>query len=373
MDKDVKSLTDWGFPSVRPILFAGPCSAETREQVMETALLLKAQGVHALRAGIWKPRTRPGNFHGVGEEALQWIVAAGKATNLPVLVEVANAKHVEFALEAGVDMIWLGARTTVNPFHVQEIADALSGVAIPVLVKNPVNPDLELWIGAIERILKTGNTKVAAIHRGFSSYENSTYRNKPNWEIPIELRRRMPGLPMFCDPSHICGNTFMLAYIAQFAMDLQFDGLMIESHRDPANAWSDAAQQLTPAELGNLISHLEVRDKNSQSPFVLSRLEDLRDQIDEVDNQLVNLISDRMEIARMIGKYKFENNITILQPARWNEIVHTRIAKGEKQLLSKEFILKLYGIIHEESICQQTNVMSIERKMGEKNFNESAS
>jgi chorismate mutase len=373
MKELVESLTGWGFPPVRPVVFAGPCSAETEEQVMETALLLKAQGVHALRAGIWKPRTRPGSFHGVGEEALEWIVNAGKVTGLPVMVEVANAKHVELALNAGINILWLGARTTVNPFHVQEIADALSGADVPVLVKNPVNPDLELWMGAIERILKTGNTKVAAIHRGFSSYENSTYRNKPNWEIPIELRRRMPGLPMFCDPSHICGNTFMLAYIAQFAMDLQFDGLMIESHRDPSNAWSDAAQQLTPAELGSLIDNLEIRDKKSQSPFVLSKLEDMRDQIDEVDNRILNMIAERMEIARTIGTHKFHNNITILQPDRWNEIINSRIKKGESQLLSKEFILKLYGIIHEESIFQQTKVMSDERKVVDKNMNESAS
>lgn len=374
MTEDVKPLTDWGFPgSVRPLIFAGPCSAETPEQVMQTALRLNAQGVHALRAGIWKPRTRPGSFQGMGEQALAWVKAAGVATGLPVLVEVAHPHHVEVALKAGIDIVWLGARTTVNPFLVQELAEALQGTNIPVLLKNPVNPDIDLWQGAVERILKTGNHRVAAIHRGFSSYENSTYRNKPNWEIPIELRRRMPDLPLFCDPSHICGNTFMIPYIAQFALDLQFDGLMIESHIDPTNAWSDAAQQMTPEALGEFVRALEIRLPAFTDPVELSRLEDLRDQIDELDNEIVNLLAERMNIARRIGKYKYENNITILQPERWDEIIRTRTKNGMDQQLSKAFIMKLYGMIHEESIFQQTQQMSEERKSSGQKLNENAS
>jgi chorismate mutase len=369
-----KPLSDWGFHfGSRPVVFAGPCSAETPEQLHITAQQLKLQGVQALRAGIWKPRTRPGSFHGIGDEGLAWLVEAGKETGLPVMTEVAHPKHIDAALKAGVDILWLGARTTVNPFLVQELADVLQGVDVPVLIKNPVNPELELWLGAIERILKTGNERVAAIHRGFSSYENSTYRNKPNWEIPIELRRRLPGIPMFCDPSHICGNTFMLAYVAQFALDLQYDGLMIESHYNPSIALSDAAQQLTPQALGELLASLEVRKPSADNAFELSRLEDLRDQIDEIDGELVNLLANRMNIARLIGKYKFHNGVTILQPERWEEIIKSRTKNGIDQQLSREFILKLYTIIHEESIFHQTQQMAEERKSSEHKLNESAS
>jgi len=367
----IKSLTQWGFGwTGRPIVFAGPCSAESPEQVLETAQKLKNTGVHAIRAGIWKPRTRPGSFQGMGDEALQWVVDAGKEVGLPVLVEVASPRHVESALKAGINMLWLGARTTVNPFLVQELADALLGVDIPVLVKNPVNPDLELWQGAIERILKTGNSRVAAIHRGFSSYENSTYRNKPNWEIPIELRRSMPYLPMLCDPSHICGNTFMLNYVSQFALDLQYEGLIIESHCDPKNALSDAAQQLTPEALGDLLKSLVVRKPTSDNVFELSRLEDLRDQIDEVDNEIVNLMARRMEIARKIGIYKYKNEVTILQPERWDEIIKSRTQNGIGKELTPDFMLKLYSIIHEESIFQQTQQMSKISKADEHKLNE---
>ncbi|HOS48092.1 MAG TPA: chorismate mutase [Bacteroidia bacterium] len=354
---------EWGFPAnTRPWVIAGPCGAESEEQVLETALGLKEQGVHALRAGIWKPRTRPGSFEGMGEQALVWVKKASIASGLPVTVEVASPKHVEQALKAGIDFLWLGARTTVNPFLVQEIADSLKGVDIPVMIKNPVNPDLELWIGAIERFQRTGNNKIAAIHRGFSSYENQTYRNKPNWELPIELRRRLPGITLFCDPSHICGNTFMLEYVAQFALDLQYDGLMIESHRNPKEAMSDAAQQLTPGELGVLLSSLQVRKPSIDDPFELSRLEDLRDQIDEIDSELLNLMAQRMNVARTIGKYKFLNNLTILQPERWEEIVASRVKSGIDKELTKEFILKLYGLIHEESMFHQTNQMIQEKK-----------
>jgi chorismate mutase len=366
----IASLSEWGFPAQRPVVIAGPCSAESPEQVMETAVLLKNSGVHALRAGIWKPRTRPGSFQGKGELALYWLRDAGKANGLQVMTEVAHPAHIEQALKAGIDILWLGARTTVNPFLVQELADALKGISIPVLIKNPVNPDIDLWQGAIERILNSGNNRVAAIHRGFSSYENSTYRNKPNWEIPIELRRRMPGLPLFCDPSHICGNTYMIPYIAQFAMDMQYDGLMVEAHVNPSEALSDAKQQVTPAELEIILKQLVIRKCSAETVEEISRLEDLRDQIDELDSDIVNLLAERMRVARLIGKYKYHNNIAILQPERWNEIILSRTSNGTAKELTKEFVKKLYGIIHEESIHQQTRQMKKETSSEESSIND---
>lgn len=356
------SLSDWNIKYTgKPFIVSGPCGAESREQLLNTARQLVSKGVHLLRAGIWKPRTRPDSFEGVGEQGLIWLAEAKAETGLPVAVEVAKPFHIETALKHGVDVIWLGARTTVNPFLVQELAEALRGVNVPVMIKNPVNPDLALWIGAIERIKKSGITKIAAIHRGFSSYENGTYRNKPNWEIPIELRRQLPGLPLICDPSHICGNTFMLLYIAQFALDLQYDGLMIESHCDPSTALSDKNQQVTPDELGNLLAQLVIRKPASDNVFALSRLEDLRDQIDELDDQIVKLIAERMRVARLIGEYKYYHEIAILQPERWEEVIRTRTATGIENMLNKEFILKLYSIIHEESIFQQTKQMELEK------------
>ena len=344
----------------RPLIISGPCGAETREQVLETARLLSQQNVQLFRTGVWKPRTRPDSFEGAGEQALEWLQEVKSLYKIPVTIEVAQPRHVELALKAGIDCLWIGARTTVNPFLVQQIADALKGVDVPVLIKNPVNPDLELWMGAIERIEKSGVKRIAAIHRGFSSYENSTYRNKPNWEIPIELRRRLPGIPLICDPSHICGNTFMLSYIAQFAMDLQYDGLMIESHVNPKKALSDAAQQLTPTELTTLINNLVLRNPTTENIIELSRLEDYRDRIDELDDEILRSLAQRMAVARTIGEYKYHNNITILQPERWEEIIRTRTANGESQQLTHDFILKLYGIIHEESIHQQTEQMKKE-------------
>lgn len=364
-----KPLTDWDLNfKERPFLIAGPCGAESPEQVLETAALLAKQGINLLRAGIWKPRTRPDAFEGSGEEGLKWLAEAKLQIGLPVTVEVAKPIHVEVALKHGVDVLWIGARTTVNPFLVQELAEALKGINIPVMIKNPVNPDLSLWIGAVERIYKAGVDKIAAIHRGFSSYENSTYRNKPNWEIPIELRRQLPGIPLICDPSHICGNTFMQGYIAQFAFDLQYDGLMIESHCNPENALSDKQQQLTPLALSELLSGLIVRQATTDNVFALSKLEDLRDQIDELDDDIVNLIADRMRIARLIGEYKFHHNMAVLQPERWEEIIRTRTANGTNKMLTREFILKLYGIIHEESILQQTQQMEQERKSQQDNL-----
>lgn len=357
------ALSKW-FPSAtqRPFLIAGPCGAESREQVFKTASLLKDKGVQLFRAGIWKPRTRPGSFEGMGETGLQWLQDLRSELNIPVTVEVASPAHIEQALKYNIDVLWLGARTTVNPFLVQEMASALNGVSVPVMIKNPVNPDLPLWMGAIERIAKAGVEKIAAIHRGFSAYENSTYRNKPNWEIPIELRRLMPGIPLICDPSHICGNTFMQRYIAQFALDLQYDGLMIESHYNPSEALSDKAQQLTPEMLGELMQSLVVRNATTSNAVALSRLEDMRDQIDELDDQIVTLLAERMRIARLIGEYKYHHNIAVLQPERWQEIISTRTGNAVSQKLTEEFILSLYTIIHKESIFQQTQQMEAEKQ-----------
>ncbi len=363
-----KALNEWNiFSGDHPFIISGPCGAETREQVLETARLLSQQNVQLFRAGVWKPRTRPDSFEGAGEQALNWLKEVKEQYHFPVIIEVAQPRHVELALKAGIDCFWIGARTTVNPFLIQQLADALKGVDIPVMIKNPVNPDLDLWMGAIERFYKTGINRIAAIHRGFSSYENSTYRNKPNWEIPIELRRRLPGIPLICDPSHICGNTFMLSYVAQFAMDLQYDGLMLESHVNPVEALSDTAQQLMPRELKKLLNNLIIRNPTTENIVELGRLEDLRDQIDELDDQILRSIAERMAVARSIGQYKYRNNITILQPERWEEIIRTRTANGVSQELTHDFILKLYGIIHEESIHQQTQQMNKENKEAKAN------
>jgi chorismate mutase len=362
------SPDQWGFPNdKKPWIIAGPCGAESLEQVLATAHGVKASGAHAIRAGIWKPRTRPGSFEGMGEIALDWLRQAGYETGLPVMVEVASAKHVEAALKNKIDILWLGARTTVNPFLVQEIADALQGVDIPVFIKNPVNPDLALWIGAIERIERSGKNKIAAIHRGFSSYENSVYRNKPNWEIPIELKRKLPEIPMFCDPSHICGSPQLLGAVSQLALDLQFDGLMIESHCNPSEALSDKSQQLTPADLKILLDSLQIRKAEFDCPVELSRLQDLRDLIDEIDHDILNKMADRMNVVRKIGQYKFLNNVAIYQSQRWAEIIATRTALGEEKGMSPAFILKLFNMIHEESIVQQTGQVKSENEVSVKN------
>lgn len=365
----MKAIADF-YPSWQgkhPLLIAGPCGAESPEQMRESARSAAGAGADMIRAGIWKPRTRPGSFEGRGGEALRWLKEAGLECSLPVCVEVANPSHVEQALQAGIDCLWLGARTTVNPFLVQDIVNALKGVDIPVFVKNPVNPDLELWIGAIERVLAGSHSgKVAAIHRGFSSYENKIYRNKPNWEIPIELRRRMPGIPILCDPSHICGSKALLSYVAQLALDLQYDGLMIETHWKPETALSDAAQQLNADELKNLIAGLVVRKKNLEDPFELSRLEDLRDQMDELDAEIVAFLGRRMQLAREIGLHKYRNQIAILQPERWDEVIRTRSKMGKHHQLSEEFILALLDIVHQESIQQQNAVMEKQKEEEQK-------
>jgi 3-deoxy-7-phosphoheptulonate synthase len=352
-------IKDWRGYKSRPFLISGPCSAETEEQVMETARQLAALNqISVFRAGIWKPRTRPNSFEGVGTEGLKWLRRVKQETGLLVGTEVANEKHVYEALKYGIDLLWIGARTSVNPFTVQEISDALNGVDIMVLVKNPVNPDLELWIGAIERIARAGITRIGAIHRGFSSYEKTLYRNQPNWQLPIELRRRIPELPIICDPSHISGSRQYLHEISQKAMDLNFDGLMIESHIDPSKALSDAAQQLTPNDLKELLSRLILRNASTDDPRLLDVLGELRQQIDVYDEHLLDLMEQRMKVAETIGRYKKENNITILQSTRWDEIIKKVIIKGQAKGLSAELIDAMFKAIHQESINHQMKVMN---------------
>ena len=313
----------------RPLIISGPCSAETEEQVLETATRLAKTGkVDMLRAGIWKPRTKPGMFEGIGMKGLPWMAQAKKITGLPTTVEVATAKHVEDALHFDVDMLWIGARTTVNPFSVQEVCDALRGVDVPVLIKNPINPDLELWSGGIERLQKVGIKQVGMIHRGFSNYGNTEFRNAPMWHLPIEMKRRFPEMLLICDPSHICGNRTMLQSIAQKSIDLDFDGLMIESHIDPDNAWSDAKQQITPERLAEMLDGLIWRSENTDEKEFLTALATLREQINHVDDELLTLIGQRMKIADKIGEYKKDNNITILQTNRWNDILAKAFEKG---------------------------------------------
>lgn len=347
------------FLSKRPLLISGPCSAETKEQVLETARRLAAIGkVDMLRAGIWKPRTKPGMFEGVGTEGLKWLQEAKAETGLPLTVEVATGRHVQEALEHGIDVLWIGARTTVNPFSVQEVADALRGVNIPVLVKNPINPDLELWSGAIERLQKAGQQNIGMIHRGFSSYGNTDYRNAPMWHLPIEMKRRFPGMLLICDPSHICGNRAMLQEVAQVSIDLDFGGLMLESHIDPDNAWSDAKQQVTPERLNEIFESLTWRKENTSAAGFVNALSSLREQINQVDDELLTLIGRRMKLADKIGEYKRDNNITILQTNRWNEILDRAFVKGAQLGLSKEFIVRYFDAVHMESINHQNKVMN---------------
>ncbi len=343
----------------RPLIISGPCSAETEEQVVETATRLANTGkVDILRAGIWKPRTKPGMFEGIGMKGLPWLAQAKKITGMPITVEVATAKHVEDALHFDVDMLWIGARTTVNPFSVQEVCDALRGVDIPVLIKNPINPDLELWAGGIERLQKVGVKQIGMIHRGFSNYGNTEYRNAPMWHLPIEMRRRFPDMLLICDPSHICGNRTMLQSVAQKSIDLDFNGLMIESHIDPDNAWSDAKQQITPERLAEMLGDLIWRSENSNEKEFLNALAKLREQINHIDDELLMLIGQRMKIADRIGEYKKNNNITILQTNRWNDILAKAFKKGEKLGLSEEFISKYFDAIHLESINHQNKIMN---------------
>lgn len=351
---NLEPITLPGIENKRPLVIAGPCSAETEDQVLETAKELAAQGIKIFRAGIWKPRTKPGGFEGVGSIGLPWLKRVKEETGMYVSTEVANQYHVFEALKYGVDILWIGARTAANPFSMQEIADALKGVDIPILIKNPVNPDLELWIGAVERIYNAGIRKIGVIHRGFSAYDKRIYRNLPQWHIPIELRRRIPNLPIICDPSHIGGKRELVAPLCQQAMDLGFNGLIVESHCNPDCAWSDAAQQVTPDVLDYILNLLVIR-KETQSTENLS---ELRKQIDECDNNLIQELAKRMRIAREIGTYKKEHDMTILQTGRYNEILEKRGSQGSLCGMDSEFIKKVFEAIHEESVRQQMEIIN---------------
>jgi 3-deoxy-7-phosphoheptulonate synthase len=356
---EITKLADWTQTAQHPFVIAGPCSAEGEEQVMTTVQEIVKYGngkVNMIRAGIWKPRTRPNSFEGVGEIGLPWVKNAGRAVGLPVSVEVANPEHVEAALKNDIDVLWIGARTTVSPFAIQEIADSLRGVDIPVLVKNPINPDLELWIGAMERFNQVGIKKLGAIHRGFSSYEKTIYRNPPMWEIPIELRRRYPEIPIIVDPSHMGGTREMIYTLSQQGMDMGFEGLMIESHINPDKAWSDAKQQVTPQRLGEILNELIIRQPKISETGIKS-LHDLRARIDRIDDYIIELLSERMGISEDIGSIKKSNQLAIHQSERWAQIVKRALEKGKTGGLTEEFILKLFQQVHNESIRHQSIVM----------------
>ena len=338
----------------RPFVIAGPCSAESEEQVMSTARQLKELGCHNFRAGVWKPRTKPGGFEGHGEKALPWMKRVKEETGMLVATEVATPEHVELALKYGIDIFWVGARTSANPFAVQALADALKGVDVPVFVKNPINPDLELWIGALERLNAAGVKRLGAIHRGFSSYDKKIYRNLPMWQIPIELRRRYPQLPLISDPSHIGGRRELIAPLSQQAMDLGFDGLIVESHCSPDEAWSDAAQQVTPEVLDFIIEHLIVRDNVEMTESLIS----LRKQIDEMDDQLMDLLTRRMRVSREIALHKKEHNMGVVQTRRYTEILDKRGAQGSLCGMDETFVRRIYEAIHEESVRQQMEIIN---------------
>jgi chorismate mutase len=342
----------------QPLLIAGPCSAETEEQVMTTARGLQALGtVDLFRAGIWKPRTRPGSFEGMGREALPWLQRVKAETGLPTTIEVATPRHVEEALAHGIDVLWIGARTTVNPFAVQELADALAGTGVPVMVKNPVNPDVALWAGALERLERAGITDLAAIHRGFSTFAPSRYRNAPTWMLPIELKTRFPHIPLICDPSHIGGRRDLLLPIAQKALDLDYDGLMIETHPDPDHALSDAAQQVTPQRLGEILAELKHRYRSSDNEDYLSKAEELRQKMDVADREIVEALARRMALVAELAEYKKENNVKILQLDRWNEIFASRPEWAKRAGVNEKFVAELYKLIHIESIRRQTEIL----------------
>ncbi|HPW97381.1 MAG TPA: bifunctional 3-deoxy-7-phosphoheptulonate synthase/chorismate mutase type II [Flavobacterium sp.] len=358
--KKEEQHTNWldDFKLTHPLVIAGPCSAETEEQVLKIAHELKDSDVSIFRAGIWKPRTRPGGFEGVGAIGLKWLQKAKAQTGLLMAIEVANANHVKLAIEHDIDVLWIGARTTVNPFAVQEIADALNGTDKIVLVKNPVNPDLALWIGALERLENAGIKKIGAIHRGFSTYEKTKYRNNPEWQIAIDLQSRFPVLPLLCDPSHITGKRNLIQEVSQQALDLNYDGLMIETHIDPDNAWSDAAQQVTPATLKQIIKELRVRKVSDDADDFTKEMNKKRTQIDVFDTKIVEILGKRMMIAEEIGLLKKEKNVAILQNKRWNEVLNKMISEGENKGLSEEFILKLFKAIHQESISHQEKIIN---------------
>ena len=355
-----KELRNWleAFGLEHPLVIAGPCSAETEEQVLKIAHELKDTDATVLRAGIWKPRTRPGNFEGVGALGLKWLQKAKKETGMLIATEVANANHVRLALEHDVDVLWIGARSTVSPFIVQEIADALNGTDKIVLIKNPVNPDLPLWLGAVERFYTANIKKLGVIHRGFSTYEKTRYRNNPEWQIPIELQNRFPDLPLILDPSHIAGRRDIIFDICQTGLDLNFDGLMVETHFDPDNAWSDAKQQITPTRLVEVMDDLKIRKSTDTEAEYRNALNTSRTQIDVIDHQLIEMLGKRMKVADKIGALKKDKNVAILQTKRWNEILGKMILEGEENKLSEEFILKIFKAIHQESINHQEKVIN---------------
>jgi chorismate mutase len=338
----------------KPFIIAGPCSAETEEQLLATCRALLPYGVNALRAGIWKPRTRPNSFEGVGEIGLQWFSNVRKELNMPIATEVANAQHVEVALKYDVDILWIGARSTVNPFTVQEIADALKGVDKPVIIKNPINPELALWLGAIERIHNAGVSNIAALHRGFSTLEKTKYRNEPMWQLALDLKSSLPDLPLFFDPSHVGGKRDLISPLSQKALDLDYDGLMIESHIDPDNAWSDASQQVTPQRLGEILNDLQIREASSDNIEFISHLEELRSKIDRLDKELVETLAARTKLVEQIGDYKRENNVTIFQVDRWLKVFQTRPEWAAKAGVDRNFVGHLFKLIHDESIRIQT-------------------
>ncbi len=363
---DIKPLSSWGLgDTIAPMVIAGPCSAETEEQVMSTARSLSEAGVKIFRAGIWKPRTRPGSFEGVGSVGLSWLRRVKQETGMLTAVEVANVKHVYEAMRAGVDILWVGARTTVNPFAVQEIADALENVDIPLLVKNPVNPDVDLWIGAIERFASAGLTRITALHRGFSGMGKSRYRNDPCWQIAIELRRRMPQIPFVCDPSHMAGRRDLIAEISQSALDLGYEGLMIESHCDPDNAWSDASQQVTPESLKKILAGLIVRRSDTSDSVYQEKLGRYRSEIDYLDQELMRLLGERMRVSREIGDLKKLNAVTVLQPTRWDQILERARRLGANNSLSERFSDLLMKSVHEESIRVQEEIMNVRPEKSE--------
>jgi chorismate mutase len=353
----IQPLDTWArVEGKKPFLIAGPCSAESEEQMVLTAIALKKLGVHAFRCGIWKPRTRPNGFEGYGKQALPWVKAVKEATGLPVATEVAKPEHIEDALSAGVDILWIGARTTVNPFNVQELADALKGLDVPVLIKNPVNPQLELWIGAIERIYSAGIQKLAVIHRGFSTFQKTKYRNAPLWQIAIELKTLFPQLPMIGDPSHMGGKRNLIYELSQKALDLNYDGLIIESHPDPDNALSDAAQQLTPDALEQVLSALKPRYTSSSDALFINHLEEIRHKIDDVDRELLEVLVARQLLVEELGEYKRENNVTAFQQDRWAEILQTRTDLAARMNLDQEYVAEIFKLIHAESIRKQTEI-----------------
>ncbi|MBC7487335.1 MAG: bifunctional 3-deoxy-7-phosphoheptulonate synthase/chorismate mutase type II [Cytophagaceae bacterium] len=364
VDLQVNPIETWAKTTHKPLIIAGPCSAETPEQLFATAKQLKELGkVDVLRAGIWKPRTRPNAFEGSGEEGLKWFADVKKELGMMIGTEVANPEHIELALKYGVDVLWIGARTTVSPFAIQEMADALQGVDIPVLIKNPTHPELGLWIGAFERFHRAGIKNLAAIHRGFSTIDKSKFRNVPTWSIPIELKRIAPQIPIICDPSHIGGKRDLIFDISQKAMDLGFDGLMIETHIDPDKAWSDADQQVTPARLGEILRDLKIREVTSDNQSFNDSLDDLRGKIDSLDRELIEVLTSRMAIVEKIGEFKKENNVTTLQVNRWDEIMKNLTSLAQKMNLSETYVEDLFKIIHEESIRKQTEIMkAIESK-----------